>query len=77
MPPARGAYDVPMVITVNGRAEETPDTLTVRALLERHRLAGSPCAVEVNERLVPRREHESHELGPGDVVEIVTLVGGG
>lgn len=66
-----------MVITVNGTSEETPDGLSVRALLERHDLAKAPCAVEINERLVPRRDHESHQLRQGDVVEIVTLVGGG
>lgn len=66
-----------MDIVVNGKAERTADGLTVRALLERHDLAKAPCAVEVNERLVPRREHETHRLRGGDVVEIVTLVGGG
>jgi thiazole synthase len=34
-------------------------------------------AVEVNRRVIPRQEHESCRLQEGDVVEIVTLVGGG
>lgn len=66
-----------MVITVNGQIEEAPEGTTVRVLLERHKLVRSPCAVEVNEVLVPRRSHRSHELRSGDTVEIVTLVGGG
>jgi thiamine biosynthesis protein ThiS len=33
--------------------------------------------VEVNRSLVPRRERDARELRDGDVVEIVTLVGGG
>lgn len=66
-----------MELTVNGTTERAPEGLTVRALLESHNLAKAPCAVEVNKSLVPRREHESHHLSQGDVVEIVTLVGGG
>jgi thiamine biosynthesis protein ThiS len=66
-----------MMITVNGSKEDAPSGTTVRTLLEGHDLGAAPCAVEVNERLVPRREHGAHELREGDVVEIVTLVGGG
>lgn len=66
-----------MIITVNGTKEDAPAGTTVRALLEGHDLGAAPCAVEVNERLVPRRDHEAHELREGDTVEIVTLVGGG
>lgn len=66
-----------MIITVNGSTEQAPEGVTVRSLLERHDLGAAPCAVEVNERLVPRRDHETHELCEGDTVEIVTLVGGG
>jgi len=66
-----------MRIEVNGNVEEQPDGMTIRELLERHELAGSPCAVEVNKTLVSHREHETHRLADGDAVEIVTLVGGG
>jgi sulfur carrier protein len=34
-------------------------------------------AVEVNKRVVSHRRHGEHALAEGDVVEIVTLVGGG
>ncbi|MEO1128309.1 MAG: sulfur carrier protein ThiS [Planctomycetota bacterium] len=66
-----------MKIEVNGKTEERADGMTVRVLLEEHGLAASPCAVEVNRSLVSHRQHESHTLRDGDVVEIVTLVGGG
>ncbi|MCX5655676.1 MAG: sulfur carrier protein ThiS [Planctomycetota bacterium] len=36
-----------------------------------------PVAVEVNRELVPRSQHGARRLAEGDVVEIVTLVGGG
>lgn len=66
-----------MTITVNGDNLELPTGATVSALLETLKLSGSPCAVEVNEALVPKAKHANRELAAGDVVEIVTLVGGG
>jgi thiamine biosynthesis protein ThiS len=66
-----------MQIVVNGETVEIPGTLTVRALLERLGMGGGLVAVEVNRAIVVRANHASHELGDGDVVEVVQLVGGG
>lgn len=66
-----------MQITVNGQIEELKDPITVVDLIVRHRLQPVRVAVEVNERLVPRRAFAATELRTGDRVEIVTLVGGG
>lgn len=70
-------YNADMQLTVNGQPFEVPDGSTVRALLERMELGQSPCAVEVNKRLVTKRLHAEHALAEGDTVEVVTLVGGG
>ncbi|MGD9127698.1 MAG: sulfur carrier protein ThiS [Planctomycetia bacterium] len=51
--------------------------MTVAALLAELNMADRPVAVEVNRELVTRAEHESCPLNEGDIVEIVTLVGGG
>lgn len=64
-------------ITVNGEPRDVAPGTTVRALIVSMGLAGIPCAAEVNQRLVPRREHETRAVAPGDVVELVSLVGGG
>jgi thiamine biosynthesis protein ThiS len=66
-----------MVITVNGEHRTLPPDVTVRDLLASLRLDSTPCAVEINKRLVPKREHEGTRVREGDGVEIVTLVGGG
>ena len=66
-----------MTIRVNGDPRALEPPCTVARLLVELQLAGRACAVEVNEQVVPRREHDHHELGEGDTVEIVTLVGGG
>lgn len=66
-----------MEVVINGRREQVPEGLTLRELIERLGLGRSPCAAEVNQRLIPRAAHESTRLSDGDRVELVTLVGGG
>ncbi len=66
-----------MKLTVNGQEQEIPDGLSVRALIEHLGLTDGPVAVERNREVVPRAEHESTELSPDDVLEIVHFVGGG
>jgi len=66
-----------MKIVVNGEETTAPPGATVESLLEERGLAGRPCAVEINRRLVPKREHADRTLAEGDRIELVTLVGGG
>lgn len=66
-----------MRIIVNDAPTDLPAGATVAALLERLALPGTRVAVEVNRMLVRRAEHGVRELRDGDVVEVVTLVGGG
>jgi sulfur carrier protein len=66
-----------MNITINGEPAIIIDRSTVKQLLEQRGLDRSPCAVEVNRQVVPKRKHNDHRLNEGDKVEIVTLVGGG
>ena len=67
-----------MHLIVNGEQLEVREPrLTVEGLVAIRGFRGAACAVEVNRALVPRRERDTRELKEGDVVEIVTLVGGG
>jgi sulfur carrier protein len=66
-----------MQIQLNGQSRDIDDSLTVSQLLEILKLSGKPVAVEVNRELVPRSRHADHRLQPSDLVEVVTLVGGG
>ncbi|MAA52039.1 MAG: thiamine biosynthesis protein ThiS [Phycisphaerae bacterium] len=66
-----------MDITVNGEAMRLESPLVIRELLERLGLADRPCAVEINRAVVTRDDHGTTVLADGDVIEIVTLVGGG
>ena len=64
-------------VTVNGAPREVAEGTTVAALLRALDLAPQKVAVERNGELVRRAEHAAVVLGPGDALEIVTLVGGG
>lgn len=66
-----------MTLEVNGNPHQVATGTTVAALLESLGLARQACAVEVNKSLVPRKQHGEHTLAEGDIVEVVTLVGGG
>ena len=66
-----------MQLTVNGEKRTLETAPTVRELIEQLGLKGRAVAVEINRKIVPKRQHESTRLSEGDVVEVVTLVGGG
>lgn len=66
-----------MRITLNGQEHDVPPNHTLKALLTDLGLDGKPCAAEVNQNVVPRKEHPTRVLHAGDTVELVTLVGGG
>ena len=64
-------------ITVNGEAVQIESSMTVEQLLDTVDVPPNYLAVEVNAEVVPREEYTTHQVGPGDDVEVVTLVGGG
>lgn len=66
-----------MKITVNGDEITLEDPCTVADLLARYNLHDKACAVEVNRSLIRKSSHEGHMIRDGDVIEIVTFVGGG
>ena len=66
-----------MQIRVNGEPRDVPDGATVADLLTALERDPRGLAIECNLELVPRAQHASTQLAPGDRLEIVTLVGGG
>ncbi len=64
-------------ITVNGDSVEIDLPMTVEQMLEVVDVPPNYLAVEVNSEVVPREEFTTRMIGPGDSVEVVTLVGGG
>lgn len=69
-------YNVLMTITVNGEKTEIEPGTTLRALVEQHKLKPEKVAIELNRRLA-RADKYDLPLNEGDIIEIVTFVGGG
>jgi thiazole synthase len=64
-------------ITLNGECHTIPGPLSVAELLRRLGLKPEHVAVEVNRDLVTRSRLADTVVANGDVLEVVTLVGGG
>lgn len=62
---------------VNGETQELPEGLTVASLLKHLHLRSELVAVERNGAVVKRAQHAEEALAEGDVLEVVTFVGGG
>ena len=65
-----------MTFILNGDPRELLEGTTIASLLADLKLTPDKVAVEINRRLV-RAEKYDTPLKPGDVVEVVTFVGGG
>lgn len=72
-----GRDESAVTITLNGQSREISDGLTLAVLIRELGLKPEHVAVEVNRELVSRTRHEEARLAEGDVLEVVTLVGGG
>lgn len=66
-----------MEILVNGTSRQVRDGFSIAHLVEDMALTDKRIAVEVNLNIVPRSQHATHLLQPGDRVEIVHAIGGG
>ena len=66
-----------MKLEINGETRDVPASATVRELLENLRINPDRIAVEVNRRIVKRREWEETPVKDLDRIEIVQFVGGG
>jgi thiamine biosynthesis protein ThiS len=66
-----------MKITLNGELKECPAGITLDKLLALYNFDKHRTAVELNSRVVPRREHSSQTVKDADILEVVTFVGGG
>ena len=64
-------------VIVNDEKIELPEGSTVSDLLKRLEIDSRALAVEVNQQIKPRNLHSVTVIAEGDVLEIVTLVGGG
>ena len=62
---------------VNGKEVELKERLTLEKFLESNGYALTKVAVELNGKIVPRKEYAATILEDTDALEIVCFVGGG
>ena len=65
------------MIYVNGNAISNADNLSLSDYLIRESYKISLVAVECNGSIVPKTQYEEKILTDGDVIEVVSFVGGG
>ena len=66
-----------IAITVNGEARRCPAGLTLPALLQQLGYRPELVVVEVNGAILRRGDWSEQVVGESDVLEVVTIVGGG
>ena len=66
-----------MKIVVNGDEEDIERGTTVGQLVSRLNLKSDRLAIEVNRRILRKRDWDSTKLAEADTIEIVSFVGGG
>ena len=65
------------MFTVNGTKKTLTGVFCVKEYLEQNGYVISQIAVELNEEILPKTEYVSTVLKDGDVMEIVSFMGGG
>ena len=66
-----------MQVTLNGEARDVETGTTVGRLVDVITSDRTRVAVERNRKIVPRAAYDESRVEDGDVIEVVTLVGGG
>jgi thiamine biosynthesis protein ThiS len=66
-----------MAIRVNGEVRQVRQELTIHQLLSELQLPVDRVAVELDKRIVSKRDWAATRLAPGAQLEIVQFVGGG
>ncbi len=66
-----------MNITLNGQTKQLPDALNISGMIEQLCKDKIPVATEVNGEIVKKLQWDEMILKEGDIVELVSFVGGG
>ena len=66
-----------VTIQFNGQPMTVPAGTSIATLLQLAEIRSKLVAVEVNLDIIPHQQHQHHVVLDGDVIEAVTLVGGG
>lgn len=65
------------MITLNGNTVSDHEGITLEELIRRQNFVKSQIAIEINGKIISKREYETTQVQDGDVIEVVSFVGGG
>ncbi|MGN1141419.1 MAG: sulfur carrier protein ThiS [Oliverpabstia sp.] len=65
------------MITINGKSIGLSENITVSEYLKKNQYRPERIAIELNGSILPKSAYDSTILKDGDVMEIVSFVGGG
>lgn len=65
------------MITINGSSVTLTHPMTVGGYLDLHQYQRARIAVELNYEILPKSKYDDTTLQDGDILEIVSFVGGG
>ncbi|MFA5839530.1 MAG: sulfur carrier protein ThiS [Candidatus Margulisiibacteriota bacterium] len=66
-----------MQITVNGNNTGIEPKMNIRQYLGTRQIDLAGVVVEINQKIIKKQEWEITELKDGDIVELISFVGGG
>ena len=66
-----------MNIRVHGQLRERESSKTLQDFVKKHIKSSSPIVAEINGDIIKKVQWDKTELREGDVVELITLFGGG
>lgn len=66
-----------MNILLNNKKEKINEGMTIDQLIKVKNINNKYFAVEINEQVVPKSNYRNHVIKNGDVIEIITAIGGG
>jgi len=66
-----------MQLIINNENKKFVSPLSITELIINLGLEDKRIAIEVNEQIIPKGNHNSHQLAEGDKIEIVHAIGGG
>lgn len=65
------------MITLNGNELSGNEGITVEELIRRQNFVKSQIAIEINGAIISKKDYEATQVQDGDVIEVVSFVGGG
>ena len=66
-----------MKIYLNGKQKTVTHSLMLAELLMEMELTNKRIAVEINQEIIPRSAHVTHQLNNEDRIEVIQAIGGG